>query len=67
MKTIPTKQRKRENTKSGIEVVYTKAETKHWRKQENLTFEKDIKLSRFIEEFTITSGPVRVSRRLELM
>ena len=33
----------------GFEFIYTKAETKHWRQQENVTFEKDIKLSRFIE------------------
>ena len=37
------------NGQGGLDFIYTKAETKHWRQQENVTFEKDIKLSRFIE------------------
>ena len=59
--------RNRETNDKGLELVYTRAETKHWRKQENLSFEKDIKLSRYIEEFSITSGPVDVIFDLELL
>ena len=45
----------------GLEIIWTCAETKHWRQQENLqsfTDEgKNLKLSRFITELSVVVGP----------
>ena len=45
----------------GLEIIWTCAETKHWRQQENLqSFSdegKNLKLSRFITELSVVVGP----------
>ena len=45
----------------GFNLVFTRAETKHWRKQENLSVgDRDLKLSKYVTEINFTSGPVDI-------
>lgn len=58
--------RTRDETRTvrGIEIVWTQAETKHWRQREEIQATnhndqtKNLKLSRFITELSATVGPV---------
>ena len=45
----------------GFNLIFTRAETKHWRKQENLSVgDRDLKLSKYVTEINFTSGPVDI-------
>ena len=59
--------RKLEHSNVGIEFVFTRAETKHWRKQENLEIEEDLKLAKYVTEFNLSSGPIDFVFDLDLL